>query len=146
MEPVVANGRTGLVHRPSPAAKHERHHCRRHKRILTPSPIPRKKTTKAFLSSIRELTSTHTQSYTNLKQAPDGSYILTHPKKDTSTLNTNFVVSLSDPSAYAMLATLTDIIKIPLPINTTTRGQIRQQITNLNLTPHTRSILGRTYP
>ena len=39
-----------------------------------------KKTTKAFLSSIRELTTTHIQSYTNLEQAPDGSYIITHPK------------------------------------------------------------------
>jgi hypothetical protein len=104
-----------------------------------------KKSTKAFLSSIRELTTTHTQSYTNLKQAPDGSYIITHPKKDTYTQNTNFVVSLSDPTAYAMLAALTDPIKIPLPTNTTTRGQIRQQITTLNITPHTRNVLGRTY-
>jgi hypothetical protein len=44
-----------------------------------------------------------------------------------------------------MLATLTDHIKTPLPTNTTTRGQTRQQITTLNLTPYTRSILGRTY-
>ena len=81
----------------------------------------------------------------NLKQAPDGYCIFSHPKKDTSTQNTNFVVSLSDPSTYAMLATLTGPIKIPPSTNTTTRGQIRQQITTLNLTPHTRSILGRTY-
>jgi len=67
------------------------------------------------------------------------------PKKDTSSQNTNFVVSLSDPSAYAMLAILTGHVKAPLPTNTTTRGQIRQQITTVNLTPHTRSILGRTY-
>ncbi len=44
-----------------------------------------------------------------------------------------------------MLAILTDPIKVPLPTNTTTRGQIRQHIITLNLTPHTRSILGRTY-
>jgi hypothetical protein len=87
-----------------------------------------KKTLEAFLSSIRELTATHTQSYTNLKQAPDGSCILAHPKKDTSTQNTNFVASLSDPSAYAMLTTLADLIKVPLSTNPTTRGQIRQQI------------------
>ena len=104
-----------------------------------------KRTTEAFLSSIRELTTTHTQTYPTLKQAPDGAYILTHPKKDTSTQNTNFVIYLAEPTAYAMLATLTDPIKTPLPTNTTTRGQTRQQITTLNLTPHTRSILGRTY-
>ena len=81
----------------------------------------------------------------NLKQAPDGSYILAHHEKDTSTQNTNFVISLSDPSTYAMLATLADLIKIPLSTNTTTRGQIRQLIPTQGLTPHTRSIFGRTY-
>ena len=104
-----------------------------------------KKTTETFISFIRELATTHTQSFTSLKQAPDGSYIISPPKKVTSTQNTNFVFSLSDPIAYAMLATLTDPIKIPLPTNTTTRGQIQQKITTLNLTPHTRSIIGRTY-
>jgi hypothetical protein len=44
-----------------------------------------------------------------------------------------------------MLATLADPIKVPLPTITTTRGQIRQQVTTLDLTAHTRSILGRTY-
>ena len=44
-----------------------------------------------------------------------------------------------------MLAILTDFVRVPLPTNTTTRGQIRQQITTLNLTPHHISILGRTY-
>jgi hypothetical protein len=43
-----------------------------------------------------------------------------------------------------MLAILTDYVKVSLPTNTTTRGQIRQQITSLNLIPHHRSILGRT--
>ena len=43
-----------------------------------------------------------------------------------------------------MLAILTNPIKIPLHNNTTTRGQIRQHITTLNLTPHTKSILGWT--
>ena len=36
-------------------------------------------------------------------------------------------------------------IKTPLPTSTTTRGHIRQQITTLNLTTHTRIIFGRTY-
>jgi len=44
-----------------------------------------------------------------------------------------------------MLASLADPIKVTLPTSTTTRGQVRQQITTLNLTTHTRSILGRTY-
>jgi len=44
-----------------------------------------------------------------------------------------------------MLATLTEPIKVTLPTNTTTRGQIRQHITTLDLTTHARSILGHTY-
>jgi hypothetical protein len=44
-----------------------------------------------------------------------------------------------------MLVTLADPIKIPLSTNTTTRWQIRQQIITRNLTPHTKSILGRRY-
>ncbi len=80
-----------------------------------------------------------------MKQAPDGSYILAHPKKNKSTQNTYFVVSLDDPTAYAMLATLADPTKVTLLTSTTTQGQIRQHITTLNLTAHTRSILGRTY-
>ena len=77
-----------------------------------------KHTIEAVISSIRELTTTHTRSSTTLNQAPDGSYILAHPKKETSIQNTNFVVSLS----YAMLATFADPIKFPLPTSTTTIG------------------------
>ena len=82
-----------------------------------------KKTTEAFLSSIRELTTIHTQSYTNLRQTPDGSYILAHPKKNTSTQITKIGMSLLDLTTYATLATLTDPIKVPLSTNTTTREQ-----------------------
>jgi hypothetical protein len=44
-----------------------------------------KQTTEALLSSIQELKTAHIQSSTNLKQTPDGSFILAHQKKDTST-------------------------------------------------------------
>ena len=67
----------------------------------------------------------------------------TKSKKDNSTHNTNFVVSIEDPAAYAMMATQNDPIKTTLNTNTTSRGQTRQQITPINITAHTRSILGR---
>ncbi len=44
-----------------------------------------------------------------------------------------------------MLTTLTDPTKVTLSTNTITWGLIRHQIAALNLTAHTRSILGRTY-
>ena len=52
---------------------------------------------------------------------------------------------MADPTTYAMLAILTDPTKVTLPTNTITRGQIRHQIATLNLTAHTRNVLGRTY-
>ena len=103
-----------------------------------------KTTTEGFLSSIRELKTTHIQSSTNLKQAPYGSFVLTH-HKDTSKQTTNYIISMANPTTYAMLATLTDPTKVTLPTHTIIRGQIRRQIATLNLTAHTRSVLGRTY-
>ena len=58
-----------------------------------------KTTAEAFMPSIRELKITHAQSSTTLKPAPDGSYILAHPKKDTSTQTTKFVLCILDSAA-----------------------------------------------
>ena len=105
-----------------------------------------KTTTEAFLSSIRELKTAHTQPSTTLKQAPDGSFILAHPKKDTSTHTTSYIISMAEPATYAMFATLTDPTKVTLSINTIIRGQTRHQIATRDLTAlHIRSILERTY-
>jgi len=41
-----------------------------------------------------------------LKSAPDGSFIISQNRKPSSSQNTNFVISLPDPEAYALLATL----------------------------------------
>jgi hypothetical protein len=104
-----------------------------------------KTTIATFLSSICELKTTHTQSTTTLKQAPNGSFILAHEMTDTSTHTTNYIISMTNPAAYAMLSTLIDPIKVTLSTNTITRGKIRHQMATLNLTAHTRGILGRTY-
>ncbi len=64
---------------------------------------------------------------------------------NTSSQNTNFVISLADPTAYAMLATLTDPVKTKLNTDITTRGQTKLHITAINLVAHTKSILDRNY-
>ena len=97
----------------------------------------------AFLASIQELQAVHSHSTILLRATPDGTYILSHAKRENSTKNTNFVVSIEDPAAYAMLATQNGPIKMTLNTNTTSREQIRQQITLNNITAHTRSVLGR---
>jgi hypothetical protein len=99
----------------------------------------------AFLTSIQELQATRSHSTILLRAAPDGAYILFHAKKDNPTQNTNFVVSIEDPAAYAMLATQNAPIKMTLNTTTTSRGQTRQQVTPINITTHTRSVLGCNY-
>ena len=89
-------------------------------------------------------TQTHSQASILLRAAPDGAYILSRAKQDSSTQLTNFIISIEDPVAYAMLATKNDSVKTTLNTITTSRGQTRQQITHIKITAHTRSVLGRT--
>jgi len=79
----------------------------------------------SLMASIRELHTTHSQATKALRAAPDGSYIIYHPKKDTFSQHTNFGIFVNDPVAYAMLATQTDPIKTCLSTFTTSRGQTR---------------------
>ena len=102
-------------------------------------------TSVAFLSSIRELQTAHTHATFNFRAAPDGAYIISHAKKDNSSQHTNFVISIEDPVAYAMLATHNDPIITSLNTTTTSREQIRQHISTINIIAHTRSVLGCTY-
>jgi hypothetical protein len=44
-----------------------------------------------------------------------------------------------------MLATLTDPIKTSLNTTIAAESMTKQHVTSINLTPHTKSILGRTY-
>jgi hypothetical protein len=44
-----------------------------------------------------------------------------------------------------MLVTLTDPIKVPVTTDTAKRGQTHPQIVNINITTHTRNMMGRTY-
>ena len=79
----------------------------------------------SLMSSIKDLKTLHTQATTTLRAAPDGSLIISHPKKDSSSHHTNFVISVKDPVAYAMLATQSDPIKTCINAYTTSRGQTK---------------------
>jgi hypothetical protein len=126
MEPVVAYNATSSVNGPTPPIGNERHSKGNQwlPPICTTSSLH---TTRVFLSSIHELTNTHSQASITLRAASNGPYILYHAKKDTSSQNMNFVISLEDPIAYGMLATLTDPIKTSLDISITTRGMTKFQ-------------------
>ena len=101
-------------------------------------------TSAAFLSSIRELHTAHSHASYGLRAASYGAYILSYTNKDSSTQLKNFVISIEDPVAYATLATQNDPIITSLITTTTSRGQTRQQSTLINITSHTRSVLGCT--
>jgi len=80
-----------------------------------------------------------------LQPTPDGAYIISHVRKDSSSQLTNFVISLAHPQAYAMLATIDTPIKIRIPTTITIAGSQHRQIIHIQLNPHNKSTLGRVY-
>ena len=99
---------------------------------------------KSFLSSLT-ISPEDLKASPPLLPTPDGAYIISHLRKDTSSQLTSFVISLAQPQAYAMLATLDSPIKIRLPTTITIAGSHHQQIVHIQVNPHNRSILGRAY-
>jgi len=99
----------------------------------------------SYLSSLDITTPEHLNTSPTLLPTPDGAYIISHLRKNTSSQLTNFVISLAHPQAYAMLATIETPIKIRLPTTITIAGSHHQQFFYIQLNPHNRSILGRAY-
>ena len=87
----------------------------------------------------------HSLATNTLLITPDGSHIIPHQKRNTTANNTHYTISMEDPHSYAMLATLDGPIRIQLNTLITIRGTNHSQIIHIQLTPHTRSILGRSY-
>ena len=100
---------------------------------------------KSFLTTIQRINDNFSLANTNLQPAPDGSYIIPHQKRNSTASNTHFVISLEDPYTYAMLATLEGPIRIQLHTLITIRGTNHSQVIHIQINPHIRSILGRTY-
>jgi len=60
----------------------------------------------AFLAKIQQLDDIFSLASTQLKPAPNGTYIIPHQKRNSPTNNTHYIISLEDPQSYAMIATL----------------------------------------
>ena len=99
----------------------------------------------SYLTSINVITPEYLTTTPTLLPTFDGAYIISHLRKDTSSQLTIFVISLANPQAYAMLATIDTSIKIRLTTTITIAGSHRQQIVHIQLNPHNISILGRAY-
>jgi len=102
-------------------------------------------TTTSYLTSTNNITSEYATSPPTLIPTPDGSYIILHLRKDTSSQLINFVISMASPHTYAMISTMDTPVKIRLPTTITIVGSYHQQIVHIQLNPHNRSIMGRSY-
>jgi len=98
-----------------------------------------------YLSSLTITTPEYLNTTPTLLPTPDGAYIISHLRKEISTQQTIFVISLANPRAHAMLATIDTPIKIRLHTTIIIAGSHHQQIVHIQLNPHNRSILGRAY-
>ena len=99
----------------------------------------------SHLSSINNITSDYATTTPKFIPTPDGSFVISHLRKDTSSQLTNFVVSMANPHTYAMISTMDTPVKVRLPTTITIAGSHHQQIVHIQLNPHNRSIIGRTY-
>ena len=97
----------------------------------------------SYLSSTNKITSKYATAPSTLIPTPDGSYIILHLRKDTSSQLTNFVISMVNPHTYAMITTMDTPFKIRLPTTITIAGSHHQHIVHIQLNPHSRSILGK---
>ena len=81
-----------------------------------------------FLLSIQRSTDNFSLATPNLRPAPDGSFIIPHQKRNATTNTTQYVISLDDPYAYAMLATLEAPTRIQLHTLINIRGTNHSQV------------------
>ena len=100
---------------------------------------------KSCITSILRTDDNYSLATPALQPAPDGAYILPHQKGNSTSNTTHYVISLEDPYAYAMLATLEGTIRVQLNTFINIRGTNHSQVIHILINPHTRSILGRTY-
>jgi hypothetical protein len=100
-------------------------------------------TTISHLSSTNNITSEYAIATPTLIPTPDGPFIISHLRKETSSQLVSFVISMANPHTYAMIPTMDTPVEIRLPTTITIAGSHHQQIVHIQLNPYNRSILGR---
>jgi len=99
----------------------------------------------SHLSSTNKITSEYATATPKLIPTPDGSFIISHLRKYTSSQLSNFVISMANPHTYAMISTMGTPVKIRLPTTLTIASSHHQQIVHIQLNPHNRIIMGSAY-
>jgi hypothetical protein len=98
-----------------------------------------------YLTSTNTIVAKHTIASPSLLPTHDGSYIVSHLRKDTPSQLINFVISMANPHAYATISAMDTPVKVRLTITITIVGFHHQQIAHNQLNPNNKSILGRAY-
>ena len=80
----------------------------------------------SHLSSINKITSKYATAMPTHIPTPDGSLVISHLRKDTSSQLTNLVVSMANPHTYAMISTMDTPVKVRLPTTITIAGSHHQ--------------------
>jgi len=99
----------------------------------------------SYLSSTNNITSDHATIPPIPIPTHDGSHIISHLRKDTSTQLTNFIILMASPHTHAMITTMDIQVKIRLSTVITIAGSHHRQIVHIQLNFHNRSILSRAY-
>ncbi len=99
----------------------------------------------SYLAHTNTITSEYATAPPTLIPTPEGSYIVSHLRKDTSSQLTNFVISRANPHTHAMITTIDTPVKIILPITITIAGSHHHQIVHIQFNPHIRNILDMAY-
>ena len=92
---------------------------------------------RSFLANIQKLEDIYYLASTRLKPSPDGAYIIPHPKRNSPTNNTHYIISMEDPHSYTMLANLEEPIRTQLHTLINIRGTNHAQIIHLQINPNT---------
>jgi hypothetical protein len=93
-----------------------------------------------FLDSTHTNTREYATTPPTLIAALDGSHILSHIRKDSSSQITNYVIFMANYNSYAMLATTDTPVKIRLPTSITIAGSHHQKSSTYNSTPITQAL------
>ena len=102
-------------------------------------------TSRSFLINTQRIDDNYSLATTTLHPAPEGSHVILQKKRNSTNNNTHYIISLENPHAYAMRATLEGPMRIQLHTLINIRETNHSQVIHIQINPHTRSILGRTY-
>ena len=80
----------------------------------------------SYLSSTNNITSDYATAPRTLVPNPNGTYINSHLRRDTSSQLTNLVISMAIPHTYAMISTMDTPLKIRLPTTITIASSHQQ--------------------